>query len=1049
MKQQPKASSQRVLLLAASLSTGVAWAQSVAPGVVDIPDSLTATTHAAADSQKQIREELFDALVKFNLDAWNELLQKEILLSDTRLKAELDEQSSRLDALIAREKEARAETLRLASSRVPSTSESLEASLHLASLLLVDDALSGEAGMLLDSVLRAVTQTRVEARLEMSARLLRAQRFLSLKRFGAARTDYEAIVELARRSDARTGEMAIRAHLGLGDVAYGEFLFQKAEGHYVQALRGVQRAALSDHAALEPTLAGLYVRLVWSSFRSGRALSTATYAAEYARRRETLSKRPPASVEDELVRVAGIASFERSDRAADTSLASDPRAGDFGKKILLASLAEEIRAGTFARGAARARALSKPFLESSSAFAFLETNSVLSENAARSPADRRRAKREKDAEAVLLAARGSSWARAFDSQPALRERRRSVLLRLGEATGAAFAEEGRASGRPEDFLKSHAVYKARLGEFFEGESRGVLLLASAESALLCGALEDAWNEARLAFRHPLSRDAERLAFVLLVRASEGQSTGALSPTDPFFSRYLSAVDAFVGERSEDAEARQALFASGVKLNRLGYPAEALDRYERALALVPRRAVARDEIENVLRGLLVFHMTHSEPSVAAGSLSEMETIARENDVNVSLRVEIELAAAAQIRLHASDLRRRGLLDAAAQAQLLWSQKHALNPEAAPLLRDAIIGFHEAGQWKKAREGIDIFLRRFDKHSFMWDVLALRGRVDEAQLAFQSAALSYVAAAFDDVSNLSTARRIEVLSRAALLLAQGGSEKEAANVRKKIAELRGSSDKEGASAELTTAGQLLLRAGDPRQAAGLFERAAELTQEGSRARLRRLEALEANSLWRDVVDADIKALESVVLRRAKNERSESARSGGGALAVRALALGNRRLESLLQGEGSFGLKTLRSALATLERLDALAAPFVKKSNDDGDVSARAVSARVSLSLSRAYATVHSFATRTDAAMADRLRVKARTTAFDAFLSAPKGSDIRAAATRELRMYTSVASGELPPLEPVPPETLGSRGWGSDDEPLVSGATNVTVVKEGAVE
>ena len=442
MKQHPKAFSQRVLLLAASLSACVAWGQGVAPGVVDIPDSLTAIQPAAANSEKLIREELFDALVKFNFDAWNELIAKEILLSDTRLRAEFDEQGTRLDALIVREKGARMETLRLASSRVPSTSESLEASLRLASLLLVDDAVSDEAGKLLDSVLRAASQTRVEARLEMSARLLRGQRLLSLKRFGAARADYEAIVELARRSDARTVEIAIRAHLGLGDVAYGEFFFQKAEGHYVQALRGVQRAALSDHAALEPTLAGLYVRLVWSSFRGGRALSTATYAAEYARRRETLSKRPPASVEAELVRVAGIASFERSDRAADTALASDPRAGDFGKKILLASLAEEIRAGTFARGVARARVLSEAFLESSSAFAFLETSSVLWENAARGPVERRRAKREKEAEAVLLAARGSSWARAFDSQPALRELRRSVLFRLGETTGAAFAEEG-------------------------------------------------------------------------------------------------------------------------------------------------------------------------------------------------------------------------------------------------------------------------------------------------------------------------------------------------------------------------------------------------------------------------------------------------------------------------------------------------------------------------------------------------------------------------------------------------------------------------------
>lgn len=1017
-----------VASLVALVSAGGVRAQSLSPGVVDLPNSPRPET--GADSQKHIREELFDALVKFNYDVWNERISKDIFLADTKLRAQWEEEGANLDRLIAREKASKMESLRLASSRVPASTESLEATLSLASLLLQENIASEEAGLLLNSMLQQPLSKGMEVRQKMAAHLMRGQRLLSLKKYAAARSDFDAVIESARGVDSRSGEYALRAYIGLGDTAYGEFLFSKAEGHYAQALRGLQRAPLSDYAALEPTLAGLYVRLVWSSFRSGRSLSTATYASEYARRRDSLRERPPANVEEELVRVAGISFFERSDRAADLALANDARGGEFGKRIVLASLSEEIRAGTYARGDARARAVSGPFLKSSSAFAFLETRAVLAEFSARTPADRKRAKRDVEWEAVLLAARGSPWSKAFDAQTSLRELRRAVLLRLGESVGAGFADEGRAGGQREAFLKSHAAFHARLGEFYEGESRGPLLLASAESALLGGAFEEAWNEAMLAFRHPLSRDSERKGFVLLVRAGDAQSAGALSPSDPYFTRYISAVDAFVAEYSGEAEARQALFASGLKLERLGYNSEALERYERTLALVPRQGprqgssqdVNLAELENVLRGLLAFHMSHSEPARAASSLSEMEAIVRDNEVSASLRVEIELASAAQMRLHASDLRRRGSLDDAAHAQALWSQKHPQNPESASLLRDAILGFYEAGDWKKAREAIDFFLRRFDKHPLVWDVLAWRGRVDEARLAFQSAALSYVAAAFEDVSVLPTATRVDLLSRAALLLAQGGNEKEAANVRKKIAELRGQGDNEGASFELMSAAQLMLRASRPQEAAVLFEKAAEMTASPMRARSWRMEALEANALWRDISDADVAALESLVLRRARGETQGSGAAERSALAVRALVLGLRRLENLAQGASASNPRALQVAMSTLQRLERLAAPFGK-------------SPQVSLAVSRAHAAVVPIASRRDPLLAERLRTKARTSAFDAFFAAPKGSQLRALATQEVRLYTPVSSGDLPPLEPVTPDAGSADAWHSLKDTLLS--------------
>jgi tetratricopeptide (TPR) repeat protein len=1013
-----------------------------APPLIEIPESPGAhPASAALDARRQVNEELFDSLIKFNFDRWNEIAARGILMADARLRSTLEKSGADAEAVLARESKALRSRLEDAASRAPANEASLDAALRLASLLLRDDPRSVEAGRLLDQVVASEPSVRMSARRQWSGRLLRAHRALATQSFPSARADFSAVVAAAERTGESSSEHALRARIGLGDADFAEFLFTRAEGHYVEALRGLQRAALADHAALEPLAAGLHVRLVWSSFRSGRSFSTVVYATDYARRRSAFLTRPPEAVEAELVRASGIAFHERADRVADGSLADDARAGDFGKRILLASLNEDIRGGAFARGEARARALEKAFMASATAFDYFDIRATLAENSARARDAADRARAEADFLALRLARADGPWLRAFGGGRAGRDRRMAAVLKLGERTGTYFASVGRARGRREDHLKAHIAFRSRLEVFQEGEPRASLLLQSADAAFRGGLHEDAWQDARSAFRHGLSDDSSRQAFLLLARVSEAQATGSLSPSDPFFNRHLGAVDSFAAEHPENAEARQFLFASGAKLERLGFLGEALARYDRAFALVPRTSATRLELENVMRGLLTFHMVHSEPARAARALSALESVARESDLDASLRLEVELASAAQARIHAAALRRQGRLEDAASVQRYWSARHPTNPESPLLLRDAIVALHEAGEWKEALKSIEEFLRRHERHSHAWEVLALRGQVQEAQLAFQSAAVSFVAAAFDDASRLPLTERIALLERASDLLAQGGDERQAAGLRRKLAELRGASDPRGAAVELWTAATLFARVADHREAAGAFERAALAFEALGRdapsarqGRMARLSAVESNARWRDLSSADLRIAERAIEAwpRGARERSEVRDDGYAQAVARVMELGHARIEQLAMDglDARSRSSALPEALTILSRLELLAGRGRSVQNErvsgDGGSPSRKASPHADFALARALGSTAEIASGRDPATAQRLRDKARSLYFAAYLNAGKGTDLRAEAALALRDFTTVTTGDLPETSPrAPDDGAGSAG------------------------
>jgi len=764
---------------------------------------------------------------------------------------------------------------------------------------------------------------------------------------------------------------------------------------------------------LLPSLSGLYVRLVWSAFRSGRSVPASVYAMEYARRRSLFGALPPAKVESELLRAGGVALYERNDAGTLRTLAADSRAGDFGKRLLLAALNEYIRAGRMREGLEKASGLEREFEKSRMAFDFLAVRAVLAENAGGGP----RARAEQEHRIVLLAARSSAWTKAFVGQSSEDDARKAVVLAHAEKNAAFFAEEGARTGKREDFLKSHAAYKARLEDFFAGEPRGALFLQSSQAALRGGAFEEAWQDARLAFRYPLSGDSEHAAFVVLCRTSEAQARGALSPSDPLFNRHLGAVDSFVAENPTSPDARQFLFASAGKLERLSFLEDARTRYERSLALVPRTDAFDSELENVLRALLVFHMKHSESSVASLALSDMESVARDAGVGADLRQELAFASAAQVRSFASSLRRRGALEKAVATQRHWTARHAENPEAPLLLRDSIAAAAELQDWKSVHEGVDAFLRRFERHSVLWQVLWWKGRAHESQLAFHAAAVAYVASAYDDDSRLSLETRLEVLGKAAQFLAQGGDAREASTVleRKGALELKRESERRKdavgmnrtkevsgprTQSPVTSSMETFARAASLAATAGDFPRAARLAEKAIasappgdvRALSLRLTAVKYGAATRNVREDDLKRAGDVLGRWPRVARGTPEHAQA---IVDVLSLEN----AFLEAQDS----TRRGVLQEREVLVRSRARAQKVAADRSALRVPEDVARVAMLMASVLEKV-----------GDSPSLP-RTLLFEAYMRAPKGSDVRIDAARRLRAYTEMSTGELPQLAP----------------------------------
>ena len=765
------------------------------------------------------QESLYSAIFQANLDNWHEELRKNVLLLETKWRADFELKKSVLQRDFVSSANKELTHLRDAANLNQGTNASLEAQFLLGLRLLTakETAKEGE-GLLRRFAQRQITEDR-EGFLGM-----RAQAHLQLASLSLSRgelLDAEANLRMAlsllrlQKKENRSAPSLRQEYFALvvlADISYRKYFYNTAEDQYAQALQLVTGAPLPVYQELADQLPSLYVRLVWTSFRGGRNSSAISYASQYARKRGSWKRLPAANVETELIRAAGVSLFENSSPSASQALAADPLAGDFGKLILLRSLSEFRNSARFSAGTARGKSLESYFVQSSSALKFYEEMALLSEG------DKSLIGKFNYLSKLIELARASSqWSRKFARPfPEVMQERRGFILKYALQTANYFDAEFETSGRKVSALSCFDAYQARLEDRDEVEDKHALLVYAGRAALRASFYNEAISLSEESFRFglpqkqsleenpsqvgklgnllagPAREQLHIMAYENLIRALQLQQqllATRMSLSElarkPLVEKYLLAVDLFVREYPRLVSSRNYLFESASRLERYNRPQEALERYQRVLSVTP--AEQSDELNAVLHALVLVHTKNSPPEEAARALGGLESFSENRQISGSVRTEVQLGSEASIRKLVAEQRLAGESKKAAVNLYNWARSHKTNPEAAVVSRDAVIAFLEIGELARAKEVTRFFLESFPNHTYSWEIWQLSAYCHETMLSFRVAALHYMRSSFEDKSNLSISHRLDNLKRASLFFAELGELEQSATLNQQAFEL----------------------------------------------------------------------------------------------------------------------------------------------------------------------------------------------------------------------------------------------------------------------
>jgi hypothetical protein len=725
-------------------------------------------------------EGLYEALVKEELSLRHRKMAEEIETLEAASKLQNQSARSGLDSDIARHNAGARDILNSIIESDAAPEAAAEARFKLA--ILESKSAPEKASKLISGALKILGDRPTEnIALGTQLNLFAGDLAFLREDFSKSHKFYLKAVKLASQAWGAPNELILRAHLGAGDTAFQEYRFEEADASYLPALNLIKNANPALRETFEPFHGPILVRRLWATFRGGHYAQAAEIAQDFARQQAVLPKNTAPEVMSDIVRSAGIALSEKGDIILIRDIASDPRAGDLGKDIALATMQNYLRIGRVRDAEKVALAVDSHFLHSNRLVEFMESRWTI--------AKRLEEPQKIQSVGIALSERlafDSSWRKESLSDASREKHRAELVARVSLEVAETLLQTGFHSQSKLPFLKAHTLLRIHLDESEVSAPRSTLNLKAGRAALLAHDLPAAWKNTQASLSFPMGASEKKAAYHQLVEIALQQSANASSPASSEIKNYLTVVDAYVRAFPEEASARLALFESARKLETLGDINTARERLERLVAQSPAwTPFENNERENIVLALLALNAKDANTHRATNALNDLERQFENDGLSSEVKTKIQASNAAAIREHAASLRSQGKLTDALNAQLAWANENAHNPETPLLLADTARDYFELGMYKQSGETASLFIANYPKHTKRANALYWKARSLEAELAFLPAANAFVAASWESHSSLSHEERIDALARCQQILAQLGDRSGSARILERLA------------------------------------------------------------------------------------------------------------------------------------------------------------------------------------------------------------------------------------------------------------------------
>lgn len=748
----------------ACLTSALAFAQT--PASVPLPEATPLKRMEPATIG--IRDVLY-SLAEQQEREWSEVAAKE--WADIEARVERDAAQKKIDLRAQRNQfleSARKTLADLAAQRLPADVQA-DIELQLALVLAVDPERTEEALRHAEASARAAGTLPSARRTAVLAALLATDLAAKLQV-----PERGALV--ARKVDAgvggslpRGGALRTRLSVAVGDGEFAAGRFGEASAYYQDALENLQLAPQGEFDVQRPALPGLQVRLLWATYRDGNYAATLHWAVEVARRRDDLAPVLTPPMLREMVRMGGIALYERDEDRRFEQLARDGQAHDVGKDMILGAIEAYRGSGRLDRAFALSERMHPHFTGSRRLLDLAElTRTLLAQRGDQDFLV------EKTAAYAVELEREGVWRSRFDLGAGEEERRAAFVSEWSLRGARQFMQ---LAGRSESILparKALHLFEIRLREFPREDERAALLVEGAQAALQAQEAERAVALARVARNAKLPQASlEKIHFIevaALEQLSRAPGAGAAD-----HERHRDAVHAFARSFPADLSAFQAMFELGRKQMLRKDWAGARESLERALtqASLDSFAALADERQRVVRALLEVNARLNSAEEGAEALSSLRERLADAPLDSETKRLLDDAGALEIREQARALRLKGQPDAAAETMLSWCQRNRRHPHLIPVLTDAVRGLAEVAAWKRVDEAVADFASETRAAKDARELSFWRARSFDERLRFSEAARAYADAAIPARSDLAPEMRLAAVERALLISEESGS------------------------------------------------------------------------------------------------------------------------------------------------------------------------------------------------------------------------------------------------------------------------------------
>lgn len=577
--------------------------------------------------------------------------------------------------------------------------------------------------------------------------LLLGSILISNEKFSMAKKIFNEIIKLKLDKNIFCEEI-IRAYIGIGDSEFELFQFNNAHTAYKNSLLTSNYLdGINDRRHTE-LIGEIKLRLIWSSYRNADYKLSLEYIKYFLRERENYVNLFPEKILDDIIRIGAMSLYETKDINKYKEFSLEKVAGDFAKSIIIYSFYSSISYGNSFDVERIAKSIESQFY-----FSILFPDFIKVRLLALNKANNHQTLNNLAYYATAYIANNSLWRSKFKLSDIQEKNRRSLIYDYSMQSGKYFYDLGIATKSKMNFLKSAEIYYSRIQENYADDSRGYLFQLYAQSLMMAGDLNLAWNASEESFRYSLKKDELKISWYQLVRISRLQSQDTTNTKSDEFIKYEKAVDGYIMNFPLDLEARLSFFECAKRAELLNDYKNAAERYEKLMSMPSLYFKEQDQEEKDKVSLalanLYLKIGGNEKNVSDAA-SSLEKFSFQNKISEMVNKVIITNNYNLALEYANKLKKNGELINSAKFLELWAKNNEKNVNAANVLVLAIKECATLQNWEYVQILCNYFIKNFQSNVLLHEVIFWQARSSDKLLQFSRAAFLYNKSS--DINNL---------------------------------------------------------------------------------------------------------------------------------------------------------------------------------------------------------------------------------------------------------------------------------------------------------